>query len=119
MVAVFLDFLEVLEEIFEQNTDLDEFDNILEHEGENCFTPSGNCCVLKCNNFIFKHVFTKEYLEFIQTYKRRTNVMTRCRIPEFCERYKIDTGIYEIKCKRILPRSGIERNICLHIHKNH
>ena len=31
--------------------------------------------------------------------------MTRCRIPEFCKRYKIDIGIYDLNSKRILPRS--------------
>ena len=45
--------------------------------------------------------------------------MTRCRVPEFCERYKIDIGIYDLKSKRILPRSVKERNICLYIHKKH
>ena len=57
-----------------------------------------------------------EYFEFIQSYKRRTNVMTRCRVPEFCERYKIDIGIYDPKSKRIFPRTVIkQRDICVHI----
>ena len=45
--------------------------------------------------------------------------MTRCRIPEFCERYKIDIKIYDPKSKRILPRNVKQRDICVHIHKNH
>ena len=45
--------------------------------------------------------------------------MTCCRIPEFCERYKIDIGIYNFKSIRILPRTVKERNICLYIHKSH
>ena len=45
--------------------------------------------------------------------------MTRCTIPEFCERYKIDIAIYDVKSKRILPRSVNQRNICLYIQKNH
>ena len=37
----------------------------------------------------------------------------RCRIPEFCERYKIDCGLYDLKCKRIFPRSVKEKTyIC-------
>ena len=60
-----------------------------------------------------------EYLEFIQSYKRRTNVMTRCRIPEFCTRYKIVFGIYDLNSKRILPRNVKQKNICVLIHKNH
>ena len=45
--------------------------------------------------------------------------MTRCRIPEFCERYKIDIGIYDLNSKRILPRSVKQRDKSVYIHKNH
>ena len=89
-----------------------EFNNILVCEGGNCYIPSGNGCFLKCINYIFKEDLTKEYFKFIQTYKRR-NVMTRCRIPDFCERYKIDIGMYDVKSKRILTRTVKERNVCL------
>ena len=60
-----------------------------------------------------------EYFEFIQSYKRRPNGMSRCRIPEFCNRYKIDIGIYNLKSKRILPQTVKQKNICVHIHNNH
>ena len=96
-----------------------EFNNILEYKGQNCYIPSGNGCFLKCINYIFKKDFSIQYFEFIKSYKRRTNVMTRCRIPEFCTRYKIDIGIYDPKTKNIVPRDVKERNICVHIHKNH
>ena len=45
--------------------------------------------------------------------------MTRCRIPEFCTRYKIDIGIYDLNSKRILPRIVKQKNLCVYIHKNH
>ena len=45
--------------------------------------------------------------------------MTRCRNPEFCGRYKKIIGIHDIKSKRILLGTVIERNICSYIHKNH
>ena len=96
-----------------------EFNNILEYEGLNCYIPSGNGCFLKCINYIFKKDFSNEYFEFIKSYKRRSNVMTRCRIPEFCKRYKIDIGIYDLNNKRILPQTVKQKNICVHIHKNH
>ena len=60
-----------------------------------------------------------EYFECMQSYKRRTNVTTRCRIPEFCEGYKIDIGIYDDKSKRILPRTVKQRDKSVHIQKNH
>ena len=49
----------------------------------------------------------------------KKHVMTRCRFPDFCERYKIDIGIYDVKRKSILPRAVKERIICSYIHKNH
>ena len=45
--------------------------------------------------------------------------MTRCRIPENYERYKVNTQINDVKSKRILPRSLNQRNICFYNHKNH
>ena len=96
-----------------------EFNTIQEYEGENCYIPSGNGCFLKCINYIFDKDFSTEYFEFIKSYKRRTNVMTRCRIPEFCKRYKIDIGIYDLNSKRILPWTVKQKNICVHIHRNH
>ena len=91
----------------------------MEYQGNNCYIPNGNGCFLKCINCIFDKDFSIEYFEFIESYKRRPNVMSRCRIPEFCERYKIDIGIYDLNSKRILPRTVKQKNICVHIHKNH
>ena len=96
-----------------------EFNNIEEYNGKNCYIPSGNGCFLKCINYIFKRDFSIEYFEFIKSYKRRPNVMSRCRIPEFCNRYKIDIGIYDLNKQRILPRTVNQRDKCVHIHKNH
>ena len=96
-----------------------EFNNIEEYEGNKCYIPNGNGCFLKCNNYIFDKDFSTQYFEFIKSYKRRSSVMTRCRFPEFCKRYKIDIGIYDPKIKKIIPRDVKERNICVYIHKNH
>ena len=79
-----------------------EFNNILDYGGVSYYKPNGSGCFLKCKNYIFKNDFSMEYFESIQPYKERTNVMARCKIPEFCERYKIDIGIYDTKSKRIL-----------------
>ena len=97
-----------------------EFKNNLDYEGVNCYLPSGNGCFLQFINCIFKKDFSKEYFEFIQSYKRRTDVMTRCRIPQLCEINNIDIGVFcDLKGKRILPRSVKQRDICVHFHKNH
>ena len=96
-----------------------EFNDIQEYEGERRYIPSGNGCFLKCINYVFKKDFSKEYFEFIKSYKRRSNVMARCRFPEFCKRYKIDIGIYYLKTKRILSQTVKQKNICVYIHENH
>ena len=96
-----------------------EFNNIEEYEGKNFYIPSGNGCFLKCINYNFDKDFGIEYFEFIKSYKRRPNVMSRCRIPEFCKRYKIDIGIYNVNIKRILPWTVKQKNICVHFHRNH
>ena len=96
-----------------------KFNNIEEYNGKICYIPDGNACFLKCINYAFNKDFNKEYFEFIKSYKRRTNVMPRCRIPEFCKRYKIDIGIYDLNNGRILPRTVKQKNICVYIHKNH
>ena len=97
----------------------DEFNDIEEYKGKICYIPSGNGCFLKCINHIFDKDFSTEYFEFIKSYKRRPNVMARCRIPEFCKRYKIVIGIYDLDSKRILPWTAKQKNSCVHIHKNH
>ena len=45
--------------------------------------------------------------------------MARCTALEFCERCKIDIGIYDVKSKRILPRGLKRRDVCVHLLKNH
>ena len=77
-----------------------------------------NGCFLKCVNYILKNHITKEYLEFINSYKRSKNVTIRCRIPELCERVEIDDDKHNFKSKTKLPRSVIQMNICFYIHKN-
>ena len=81
-----------------------EFNNISEKGGENCFIPSEKGCFLKCTNQIFKMNFTKK-IDFTHSYKRKTNVITRCTILALCERYRIDIVLNDVKTKRKLPRS--------------
>ena len=64
----------------------DEFYNLAEYERRNCYKPNGNACFLKRNNFIFKHDSSMDYIECMKSYEKRTNVTTKCRFPEFCER---------------------------------
>ena len=43
--------------------------------------------------------------------------MTRCRIPEFSERYQIDIGIFDPKGKRIFSRNVKQRDMCVFVQK--
>ena len=95
-----------------------EFNNILEHKGVKCYILSRNGRFLKCIDYIFEEDFSMEYFVFIQSYKRRRIVMTRCRITEVCERFKLDSGIYDLKSKRVLLRTVEQKGICVRIHKN-
>ena len=45
--------------------------------------------------------------------------MTEAEIQPFCEKYKPNLGVYNVKQKTILPRSATQGNICLTIHDNH
>ena len=45
--------------------------------------------------------------------------MTRCRIPEICEKNKINIVMYDAESKRILSRSNKQRGICMYVQKNH
>ena len=103
----------------EHGRGVNEYNDIEEYEGDRCYIPSGNGCFLKCINYIFDKDFSTEYFEFIKSYNRRPKVMARCRIPEFCKRYKIDIGIYDLNSKRILPWTVKQKNVCVHIHRNH
>ena len=45
--------------------------------------------------------------------------MTKCRIPKYCKRYRIDVLIYDVESKNILPRSARQKKLSVYIHKNH
>ena len=45
--------------------------------------------------------------------------MTRCSIPEFSERCKIDIGMNDDESKKILPRTVKRKDKCVYNHKNH
>ena len=90
----------------------------LENKSVQCYKANGNGRFLKFLNCIFKKDFSLQLFEFINSYKRRTNVMTRSRIPEFRERYKIGIGINDLKSTQLLSRTVKRRDIFLYIHEN-
>ena len=97
----------------------DEFFDIVEYKGKQCYIPTGNACFLKCINYVYNIDYTAEYYTFLKTFKRQTNVMLKTRIPIFCKRVGINIGFCSEEKKRILPRSCPERNKCIYLHKHH
>ena len=71
---------------------------------------------IKCINYITKKDYTEEFLTFIRTEQRRSNVMTSARIQLFCRRHNINIGCYD--GFRVCPRNITQRNIALKIHNN-
>ena len=71
---------------------------------------------MKCINFFAKKDYTQEFLTFIRTEQRRSNVMTSARIQPFCRKYNINIGYYD--GFRVYPRNITERNVVLKIPNN-
>ena len=67
LIAIFEKFKQVNRS--EHGKGANEFNNLSENEGVNCYKPSGIDCLLKCNNPIVKKDFSMEYFEFLQPKK--------------------------------------------------
>ena len=91
--------------------------DIVEYIGNNCYIPTSGNCFIKCISYFTKKDYTQEFLTFIRTEQRRSNVMTSARIPPFCRKYNINIGCYD--GFRVFPRNITQRNTALKIHKNH
>ena len=91
--------------------------DIVEYIGNNCYIPTSGNCFIKCINFFTKKDYTEEFLTFIRTEQRRSNVMTSARVQPFCRQHNINIGCYD--GFRVCPRKITQRNIALKIHNNH
>ena len=100
-------------------TGCDVLKKILEYRGNLCYIPEENECFRKCLEFIYKKDFSKQYCDFIEESQRNKNIMTSAKIQPFCKKHNINLGVYNPKQQEILPRSFIERRICLFIHQNY
>ena len=91
--------------------------DFVEYIGNNCYNPTSGNCFIKCINYFTKKDYTEEFLTFIRTEQRRSNVMTSARIQPFCKKHNINIGCYD--GFRVCPRNITQRNIALKIHNNH
>ena len=91
--------------------------DIVEYIGNNCYIPTSGNCFINCINYFTKKDYTEEFLTFIRTEQRRSNVMTAARIQPFCRKYNINIGCYD--GFRVCPGNITQRNIAFIIHNNH
>ena len=90
---------------------------IVEYHGRSCYIPSSGMCFIKCINYFTKKDYTEEFLTFIRTEQRKSNVMTSARVGSFCRKYNINIGCFD--GTRINPRNLTQRDTALKIHNNH
>ena len=90
---------------------------IIEYRGNNCFIPTKGYCFVKCINFLTGNDYKQQYLDFIRSEQRRSNIMTKARIQPFCRSNNINLGYYD--GERVFPRSVTERNNALYLYNNH
>ena len=90
--------------------------DIVEYIGNNCYIPTSGNCFIKCINYFTKKDYTEEFLTFIRTEQRRSNVMTSARVQPFC-RKQYQYGCYD--GFRVCPRNITQRRTALKIHNNH
>ena len=91
--------------------------DIVEYIGNNCYIPTSGICFIKCINYFTKKIYTEEFLTFIRTEQRRSNVMTFARVQPFCIKQNINIGCYD--GFRVYPRNITHRKTALKIHNIH
>ena len=90
---------------------------IIEYQGNNCFIPTKRYCFVKCINFLTGQEYKQQYLDFIRSEQRRSNIMTKARIQPFCRANNTNLGY--IDGERVFPRSVTQRNNALFLFNNH
>ena len=90
---------------------------IIEYQGNNCFIPTKGYCFVKCINFLTGEDHKQQYLEFIRSEQRRSNIMTEARIQQFCRANNFNLGYWD--GERVFPRSVTNRDNALFLFNNH
>ena len=56
---------------------------IIKYRGNNCFIPTKGYRFIKCVSFLTGRDYKQQYLDFIRSEQRRSNIMTKARIQPF------------------------------------
>ena len=103
------EFKKVNRSQYGEGTDFKQ-DNV-ENIGNNCYIPTIGNCFIKCINYFNKKDYTEDFLTFIRTEQKRSNVMTSARVQPFCRKHNINIGCYD--GFRVCPRNITQRNTAL------
>ena len=68
-------------------------------------------------NFLTGQDYKQQYLDFIRSEQRRSNIMTKARIQPFCRANQINLGYYNED--RVFPRNFTNRDCALYLYNNH
>ena len=90
---------------------------IIEYQGNICFIPTKGYCFVKCFNFLTGQDYKDKNLEFIRNEKRRSNIMTKARIQQFCKKNNINLGYFD--GNGVYLRSVTNRNSAIYLYNNH
>ena len=94
------------------------FDQIIEeYVGNNCFIPTKGYCFIKSVNFLTGQDYKEQYIEFIRSEQRKSNIMTMARIQPYLRKLGIDLGYYN--GERVFPKIVTHRDSALHLYNNH
>ena len=94
------------------------FDKIIvEYRGNNCFIPTKGYCFVKCINFLTGQDYKEQYLNFIRSEQRRSNIMTMARIQPCLKKLGIDLGYYN--GERVFPKTVMNRDCALYLYNIH
>ena len=80
---------------------------IIEYRGNNCFMPTNGYCFVKFIIFITGEDYKQNYLDFVRNEKRRSNIMTKAKIQQFCCANNINSGY--VDGTRVFPGSVTDR----------
>ena len=90
---------------------------IIEYQGNNYFIPSKGYCFVKYVTFLTGVDYKQQFLDFIRSEQRRSNIMTIARIQPLCRANNNNLGYYNED--RIFPRSVTNRDGALYLYNNH
>ena len=85
---------------------------IIEYRGDNCFIPTKGYCFIKCINYLTGQDYKQQFLNFIRSEKRRSNIMTKARIQPFCRANNNNLGYWDGE-RVLLDLLRIEIMLCI------